>query len=129
VIKNFLADVVRNIKGKKNMEKVLEATIERYLNQIKKKALEKPGVKFGLVQPLQCPVHGWYAKYLDLFGKMIAEGITRMGCSNVSKLDSLLRVSQIFKDDGVHLTPTPGRLFMNAILLAADNFFKISYLI
>jgi hypothetical protein len=124
VIENFLADSVKLIRDEKIMEKALEDAIECYLNQIKKKAVEKPNVKFGVVQPLQRPVHGWYSQNLDLFCKTISEGITRMGCPNVSKLETLLRVSQIFEDDGVHLTPTSGRLFVNAILFAADNFFK-----
>ena len=47
-----------------------------------------------------------------------------MDLGNVGKIDAPIKMSQIFEQDGVHLTPTSGRVFVNALLYNADAFFS-----
>jgi hypothetical protein len=68
------------------------------------KALNKPGYKFAVVQPILCPLHQWYTANIDAFCKRISDSITVMACVNVSRIDALIRVSQILEYDGLHLT-------------------------
>jgi hypothetical protein len=43
---------------------------------------------------------------------------------NLGKIDALIQVSQTFEPDSVHLNPTSGKLFVNAILFNAEAFFN-----
>jgi hypothetical protein len=46
-----------------------------------------------------------------------------MGCRNVGKIDALLKVSQAFESNGVHLTSQSGKLFVNTIQFNFDALF------
>jgi hypothetical protein len=47
-----------------------------------------------------------------------------MGCSDVAKIDALIRVSQAFETNGVHLTPASGKLFVYTTLFNLATFFS-----
>ena len=47
-----------------------------------------------------------------------------MGKKNVGKIDAPIRMSQMFQQDGVHFTPTSGKVFVNTMLFNADTFFN-----
>jgi hypothetical protein len=47
-----------------------------------------------------------------------------MGYSSVAKIDAVIRVSQTFEGDGVHLIPASGILFVNPTLFNSTTFFS-----
>jgi hypothetical protein len=47
-----------------------------------------------------------------------------MDIASVGKIESPIKMSQVFEQDGVHLTRSSGRVFVNAILYNAESFFK-----
>jgi hypothetical protein len=106
------------------MNIALEETNARFLNTVKEKAVSKPGVKFAIVQPILRPFHQWYMDSIEEFSKRIRDGINTMGCSIVAKIDALIRVSQAFETDGVHLTQASGKFFVNEILFNSSTFFS-----
>ena len=124
VIENFLCDAVRDLEDPEAKNTALEKTIQDYLGMVRMAAIERPEVKFALAQPTLRPLHQWFTKGHEAFCKKIAEGIRIMDLGNVGKIDAPIKMSQIFEQDGVHLTPTSGRVYVNALLYNADAFFS-----
>ena len=125
VIENFLCDAIRSNQAPspEQIDSVLEEVIIDYMNVIKRVAVKLPGTKFALAQPILRPFHNWYMERYDGFCKIFVTGINAMGLANVSKLDTLTRMSQNFVADGVHLTPESSRTFVNMLLYNAEALF------
>ena len=123
VVENLLCDAVKDITEPEAMNSALEAAIKGYLAMVKEIAIKKPGVSFALAQPTLRPAHHWFTEGYDAFGVKIGEGIRLMNCHNVSKIEGPIKMSQIFETDGVHLTETSGKVFVNALLYHAEALF------
>ena len=69
------------------------------------------------------PLHQWYSGCHEAFSKQIADGIRLMDLPNVGKIDAPIKMCQLFEKDGVHLTESAGKVYVNALLYNADALF------
>ena len=109
VIENLLCDAVKDITDPEAMNNTLEEVIKDYLTRVQEAAKKHPNVKFAMAQPTLRPLHQWFTDSHEAFCKKIGEGIAGMDLQNVSKVDTPIRMSQVFETDAVHLTPTSGK--------------------
>ena len=123
VIENFLCEAIRDITDPEMKNNALEKSIKDYLEMIKKTATKRPQTKFALARPTLRPLHQWFTEGHEAFCKKISEGIRIMDRVNVGMIDGPIKMSQVFEQDGVHLTATSGKVFVNALLYNADTFF------
>ena len=77
-----------------------------------------------MVKPILRPGLPWYMNNFDTVCKFFDIGINTLGLNNITKLDCVSRMAQQFDDKGVHLTPTAGKMFIEAILMTAEAYFK-----
>jgi hypothetical protein len=124
VIENLLCDAVKDITDPEKLNNSLESAIKSYLNVVKEVAIKRPEIKFALAQPTLRPFHHWFTEGHNAFCTKIGEGIRIMDCRNVSKIEAPIKMSQVFETDGVHLTPSSGKVFVNALLYNADALFN-----
>ncbi len=126
VIENFLCDAVRPINDPTSgqIDTVIEGVIDDFVGVVKKAAIRLPKTKFALAQPILRPAHKWYMERHEGFCKFFVSRVNSMGLENVSKLETLSKMSQSFANDGVHLTADSGRTFVNTILFHAESFFE-----
>jgi hypothetical protein len=124
VIENLLCDAVKDITDPDELNNQLEHAIKNYLTIVKEVATKRSEVKFALAQPTLRPLHHWFTEGHDAFCTRIGEGIRTMNCVNVSKIEAPIKMSQVFESDGVHLTPSSGKVFVNALLYNADALFN-----
>ena len=124
VLENFLCDAVNGITDPNEMNMALEGAIKEYLALVKSAAEKRPQASFALVQLTLRPLHKWYTDCHEALCKELGEGIRTMDKRNVGKIDAPIKMSQIFEQDGVHLTPSSGKVFVNTMLFNADAFFN-----
>ena len=58
-------------------------------------------------------------KIYGLFG----DAIDALGLKNVRKIECFAQEAQTFDQDGIHLTPDSGTMFVESILVASEAFF------
>ena len=124
VLKHFLCDAVKGLSNPEEKNAALDETIKEYLTMVKVVAVRRPVVKIALAQLILRPRHQWFMDCHEAFCKDLGEGIRVMNKSNVGKIDGPLKMSQLFKQDGVHFTPSSGKVFINTLLFNADAFFN-----
>ena len=76
-----------------------------------------------MVGPMDRPSEPWYSGSLDEISKEFDDAIKRVNRSNVSKIGSLVRTSQVFDEDLTHLTLDAGKKFIETILYFAGEYF------
>jgi hypothetical protein len=123
VIENLLCDAVRNLEDPDAVNSALEKTIKENLEMIESAANKKPDVKFALAQPTLRPAHQWFTDGHEAFCRRLSDGIRTMDKTNVGKIDGPIKMSQVFDHDGIHLTRSSGKVFVNALLFNASSFF------
>ena len=124
VIENFICDAVNGITDPNEINKALEGIIGEYLALVQAAAEKRPQASFALTQPTLRPLHQWYMDCHEALCKELGEGIRRMDKKNVGKIDAPIRMSQMFEQDGVHFTPSSGKVFVTTMLFNADTFFN-----
>ena len=124
VLENFLCDVVKGLSNPEEMNAALDETIKEYLTMVKVVAEKRPEVKIALAQLTLKPRHQWFMDCHEAFCKDLGEGIRVMNRSNVGRIDGPIKMSQLFEQDGVHFTPSSGKVFINTLLFNADAFFN-----
>ena len=130
VIENFIADAVRKIQtdeGEVEAEKfdsTICNTIKDFFVVLKAAAERSPETKFAMVRPILRPALPWYMENYDTICEFFDIGINSLKMVNVTKLDCMSRMSQQFDEQGVHLTPPAGKVFVEAMLMMADAFDK-----
>jgi hypothetical protein len=60
----------------------------------------------------------------EAFCRKLREGIRTLNIWNVGKIDALKRMLHVVESDGVHLTLSFGKVFLNALLLNVDWYFN-----
>ena len=123
VVENLLCDAIGGNTDPEAMNQILEEEIKTFLSIIKDVATKRQDLKIAVAQPTLRPLHQWFTDSHEAFCKKIAEGIRQMDLRNVGKIDGPIKMSQVFEEDGVHLTPCSGKVFVNTILYNADAFF------
>ena len=126
VIENFLCDAIRSLKDptSEQIDSMVEGVLDDYVGVVKKAAIRLPNTRFALAQPILRPAHNWYMERFEGFCKLFINKVNSTGLENISKLDTLSRMSQSFTADGIHLTADSGRSFINMLLFNAENFFE-----
>ena len=130
VIENFLADAAR--KGESddpdnyvtNFDDILASAIQEYVDEIKRAATRLPETTFLIVKPILRPSLNWFDLNFEEICEEIKEKLAKIGCLNVSEIESLSRASQNFATDGVHLTPESGRLFVDCLINSAEAHYS-----
>ena len=128
VIKNFLCKAARQHETEEGKMDAAKATIAEYLNLVQETALKRPGQKFALVQPTKRPKEEWYSNQHGQICKILDEGLKTIDLQNVSKIQTSSGISQVFEQDGVHLTTTSGSVFVNAVLFNAEEFYSAQFI-
>ena len=123
VVENILADAVRGTSDEK-FDSIVCETMKDFFVTLKKAAEKMPGTKFAMVKPILRPSLPWYMENFDKISEFYEVGITSLKLTNVTKLDCVSRMAQQFDSDGVHLTATAGKMFVEAILMTAEAFFN-----
>jgi hypothetical protein len=122
VLENFLDRAVKST-DKREMAEEISSAVNKYFEIVERVAMENPGSKFVLVDPIMRPKLVWYDPALDMIKDTHREGTSKIGISNVSRVDVIARLSQEFEKDGVHLTPTSGKTFVMGIMEEAEKVF------
>jgi hypothetical protein len=124
VLENLLCDAVKTLTDPEAINTALEGAIKKYLTTIAEAADKRPNVKFALAQPILRPAHNWFMEGYEVFCRKLREGIRMMDKRNVGKIDVSIRMSQVFESDGIHLTESAGKVFVNTLLFNADALFN-----
>jgi hypothetical protein len=102
---------------------VIKGVVDQYVTIIKEASDTNPDSRYAIVRPIMRPGCGWYQVKLPLIRKVIDDGIKAINKKNVSRVDAITIASQQFEEDGVHLTKTSGRIFIEGLLSGSDSFF------
>ena len=127
VLENFIDRATAKSEEGEERDRAVEDVVKAYLTEVANAAKKNPGSKFIVVDPIQRPKLPWYDDGLDLIKGLHKEEVTKLGLLNVSRVDVISRASQTFEDDGVHLTADSGKIYVEAILKAAEQSFKAEY--
>ena len=123
VVENILVDAARGVPDEK-FDEVICKTMKDFFIVLKTAAESSPATKFAMVKPILRPAIPWYNENFESICGLFDGGITSLGLPNITKLDCVSRMAQQFESDGVHLTPTAGKMFVEAILMTAEAFFN-----
>ena len=125
VVENFVVDAVGADVTEPNNS--IDSCIKTFLSIIQKSAAKLPATKFGIVMPLTRPAIPWYQERIDSISSFMDEGIKAMisdrTFNNVTNIDCIPALSQVFEDDKVHLTKASAKAFLETITNLAEDFF------
>jgi hypothetical protein len=131
-IENFIAEAIKEkgiltdefgVVDREGFNETLRETLNMFFGSINESAEKLPDTKFANITPIQRPKHQWYMDNFDDMCMLFNEGMKRIKHGNVSKINSILKASQKFDEQGVQLTPSSGKNFVEEILRLAENFF------
>jgi hypothetical protein len=126
VLENFLVKAAGTMKGEER-EAALKAVVETFVDEVTTVAKANSGTRYVLIDPILRPKIDWYDATLDFIKKCHKDRIQASGLGNVSRADVISRASQQFEQDGVHLTPSAGKIFVESILEASEKVFKSEF--
>ena len=124
VIENLICDAVAEVTNVEARNITIEDVIGSFMSQIKEMAQKKPEIKFALALPMLRPKHGWYKHQHRKFFDFFIDSIRAMGLRNVAKIDGSPEWSQIFENDGIHLTESAGKVYVENLIAGAESFFR-----
>ncbi len=87
-------------------------------------AKSSPGTKFPMVKQILRPSLPWYTDNFDSVYNLFDVGTNTLGLNNVRKLDCVLIMAQQFNDRDMHLMSAAQKMFVQAILMTTEAFFK-----
>lgn len=123
VLENLIVDAAMS-DGEDQRKEKCEKLIEEVIEIIKEKARNMPKSKFALVMPIMRPALKWYQDNLDNYKKLVKDNLKKECLGNLTAIDVIPVKSQIFLQDGVHLTKEAGKVFINLMLDSAEDFFE-----
>ena len=123
VIENFLADAVKGLKDPEEIKTKCKEVLNDFFAVVEETSKRLPNTRFAMVGPMDRPAEPWYSNDLDRVIKEFDQATMGINRSNVSKINSLLRSTQIFQDDKTHLTTESGKSFIKTILFFAGEYF------
>ena len=131
-IENFIADAIKGkgnltdefgVVNKEGFNETLKETLNTFFRSINEAAEKFPDTKFSVITPIQRPIHQWYTDNIDYMCKLFNDGMKMIKHGNVAKINCISKASQQFDEQGVHLTPSSGKIFVEEILRLSENFF------
>jgi len=126
VIENFIEKASDKKDGEERNVAIFNV-IKRFMTTVEDAAKKNVGTKFVLVDPILRPKLAWYDATIDTVKKEIKDMLAALGLINVSRVDVISRASQIFDEDGFHLTNDAGKIFVESILEAAERTFSADF--
>jgi hypothetical protein len=126
---NVSVDDIKMEKGEiiisviENLIVIIEDVVGSFMAQIKKCAQEKPGIKIALAILMLRPKYKWYEECHESLCELFRDNIKAKGKQNLSKIDGSLAWSQVFENDGVHLTEASGKFYVESLISGAEAFF------
>jgi hypothetical protein len=127
VVISIFENLIVDAASKAPEEKAGEAwgkVLSDVLDAIKAEATSKPSSKWAVVMPIGRPAIKWYQDSLDHIKDHIKKELDKDNLINVTRIDAFPALSQQFENDGIHLTSTSGRAFLDLALGAAEDFFE-----
>jgi hypothetical protein len=126
VLENIIDKAAR--EGEEEREESINTAIKSYLGIIEDAATKNPDKKFIVIDPILRPRLEWYDEALDGIKAFHKEVFDLMGLNNTSRIDVISRALQQFEQDGVHLTASAGKIFVQGILEASEKIFRASFI-
>ena len=124
VVENLICDAVVEVVDPEARKIVIEDVVGSFLAQVKKCAIERPGLKFAMVRPMLRPKHQWYMEEHENICKYFGETIKEMRIGNVARVEGTPGCTQVFTSDGVHLTEASGKVFVETLIQNSEIFFN-----
>lgn len=122
VIENFIEKEINQVDDTEKEER-MKAVMSDFMKVVVKAAKKNKGAKFVMAYPLLRPGHPWMTDNEDAIRREFEVVYNKQDLANISKADCMLRSSQVFDRDGVHLTKDAGVTFVENLLgMAVDNF-------
>ena len=122
VLENFLVDAVGEDVA--NGGNLVEQLIKDFAATLRATAERLPDTKLAVVMPMRRPAVEWYEEQLPMIKKTVATMIDELHLVKVGRIEGSLNSSQMFENDGVHLTKASGENFIGVILERAEDFFE-----
>jgi len=123
VIENFIEKEIKD-KDEAGKIKSLEEVMKNFIETVVRVAKKKKDAKFVLAYPLLRPAHKWMIDNDERISREFERAFNRQDQANISKVDCLLKGSQNFEKDGVHLTNDCGQTFLDNLLGMAEDSFE-----
>jgi len=127
VIENFIAKAGEGHESEQRDRNIFEI-LKKYIEIIEDAARRSPETKFFLADPTLRPKLAWYDGLLDKVRKEIKDMLQTINLKNVSRSDVISRASQQFDSDLVHFTTASGKMFVQALLDAAESSFRADFI-
>ena len=122
VVENFIEKEINQADGEEK-EKCMKKVMSDFVEVVVRAAKKNGDAKLVLAYPLLRPGGKWMTENEDKIRKEFETAYNRQDQANISKADCMLRMSQVFDSDGIHLTKAAGEKFVgNLIGMAEDNF-------
>jgi hypothetical protein len=122
IFENLIVDAASKVP-KEKAEESWKKVLTEVLDVINAEATRKPSSKWAVVMPMMRLGVEWYQGNLDGIKEHIKKELDKDNLINVSRVDSFPVLSPQFDKDGIHLTSTSGKIFLDLTLSAAQDFF------
>ena len=123
VVENFIEKAITTAKDEGQRKKALEGILQAFMKTVVETSKRCKKSKFAIAYPITRPANGWMTDNEDLIRKEFEKAFNGQCQSNISKIDCVAKASQVFAEDGVHLTEEAGTNFVgNLIGMAEDSF-------
>lgn len=128
VVENFLEKEITQAKDEDGKKKILTTVKKNFIETVVRVAKLKKKAKFVLAYPLLRPGNKWMIDHDELVTREFEKAFNKQDQANISKVDCLLKGSQHFENDGVHLTRDCGETFLENLLGMAEDSFEAEYI-
>jgi hypothetical protein len=120
VIENFIEKEISQ-EGEKDGQ--LKNVMKRFMDVLVKTAKKNEKARLVVAYPILRPGSKWMTDNEEKIRKEFESAYNEQDQLNISKVDCMLKSSQVFDKDGVHLTQKAGATFVENLLgMAEDNF-------
>ena len=122
VLENFLVDAVG--EDLTNGGTLADKMIKDFGATLRATAERLPETKFAVVMPIRRPAVEWYGEQMPEIKRSILAMLSGLQMINIGKIEGPLESTQLFEQDGIHLTKDSGENFLGIILERAEDFFS-----
>jgi len=120
VVENFIE---KEITQEGDKDDHLKKAMGKFMEVVVKAAKKNEGARLVVAYPILRPGNGWMTDNEEKIRKEFESAYNVQDQINISKVDCVLKSSQVFEKDGVHLTEKAGQNFVENLLgMAEDNF-------
>ena len=124
VVENFIEKAISASEDEAAKKKSLEETMDSFMKTIVSAARKNKKSKFAVAYPIRRPGHIWMTENEDRIRKTFEKSFNSQCQANISKIDCVAFASQVFDQDGVHLTEEAGASFVGNMIGMAEDCFE-----